>query len=186
MRTLTFQLGRLLEMPLATRDLIPSTIYRLADTQKDWKSGARDVQVRCRTNLSGDHENLIVRIAWSQETLAIDYAYSEIRDDLRKLAKTKNDEQMTELAALGIAFVLVTALLPDDRITKVVPKGERGDFYLNDSRDEMIEISGTIRRDLGKLFSEKKQQILLNKGLRRALVSVSRFSDASSRLERVK
>jgi hypothetical protein len=76
--------------------------------------------------------------------------------------------------------------LPEDRITRVVPRGDRGDFYLNGRRDEMIEIAGTVSRDLNRLFNEKKTQVLLNTSLTKALVNVSRFGMPASRLERVK
>lgn len=80
----------------------------------------------------------------------------------------------------------MTVLMPKEDITKVTVKGDRGDFYLNHRRDQMVEISGTLKQDLADRFSQKRKQILLNKTLNKAIVCVSRFMSANSRLERVK
>ena len=175
-----------MEHQLLTRDLIAPTIYRLAPRRGDWQDAYRDVEVTFRQTARGRWRALVVRMQWSLASLAQEREYWWTRQDLSKLAHTKNEEAITELAALGVAFALVMVLLPRDKITKVVPKGDRGDFYLNGTRDQMIEISGTLRGDLNRRFSEKKRQILLNRNLRRAIVNVSRFAEPASRLERVR
>ena len=182
-----FELGELLKHSrILTRDLIAPTIYRLAERRKDWKEGKRDIKVAFRESVKGQRHDLVVHVEWSLASIALDHKYPTVREDLRKLADSKNDDVITELGALGTGFLLVTVLLPKDRITRVVQKGGRGDFYLNGRRDEMIEVSGTYKGDLNKRFSQKKAQILLNKSLRKAIVNVSRFEMPASRLERVK
>lgn len=111
---------------------------------------------------------------------------SLLRGDLRKLRNAKNEEEITTLAAIGTAFALMSVLMPGEEITKVTAKGSRGDFYLNHRRDQMVEISGTVRGDLASRFSQKRTQVLLNRTLRKALVCVSRFASTAARLERVK
>jgi hypothetical protein len=90
------------------------------------------------------------------------------------------------LAAIGVAFSLVGSLLPQNKITRIVPPGGRGDYYLNGRRDEMIEVSGTLKGDLNALFRKKREQILDNPHLVRAFVCVVRFDTAEVRLEPVR
>ena len=181
-----FNLARVLEHELATTDLIAPTIYRLAEGRSDWTEGCRAFETRFRRTKRGSERTGELIITWGLGEIALDYGYGTVRDDLRKLAKAKNEDQITELAAIGTAFCMMVVLMPGERITKVTAKGDRGDFFLNGRRDEMMEISGTVRDNLDSRFSRKKRQILLNKMLRKAIVNVSRFASATSRLERVK
>jgi len=181
-----FNLARVLEHELATTDLIAPTIYRLAERRSDWTEGCRAFETRFRRTKRGSERTGELIITWGLGEIALDYGYGTVRDDLRKLAKAKNEDQITELAAIGTAFCMMVVLMPGERITKVTAKGDRGDFFLNGRRDEMMEISGTVRDNLDSRFSRKKRQILLNKMLRKAIVNVSRFASATSRLERVK
>ena len=81
----------------------------------------------------------------------------------------------------------MTIFLPEDTITRVGQLGDRGDFFLNGHRSEMIEISGTRSGPLNRRFDEKCAQILLNKSLTKAWVCVSQFSTPPRcRLERVR
>lgn len=181
-----FNLAQVLTHELATTDLIAPTIFRLAKARKQWARGERRIDVALRRNKGGSAQTRQLRILWDLGEIALDYGFAPIRDDLRKLAKAKNEEQITELAAIGAAFCLMTVLMPGERITKVTTKGDRGDFFLNGRRDEMMEVSGTVQDDLDSRFSRKKRQILYNRMLRKAIVNVSRFASATSRLERVK
>jgi len=181
-----FQLGKLLRLDAFARDLIPATIYRLAESRKAWRQGSRQIAVQFRPELKPLASERLVIVEWSYESIGVHYGYDAVREDLRKLANAKNSEQITEGAAIGTAFVLVTVLMPNDTISKVVQKGGRGDFYLNGRADEMIEISGTLQGPLDSLFNKKRTQVLLNEQLTRAIVSVTGFERPRSRLERVK
>ena len=103
---------------------------------------------------------MLVRVQWSQAKMALECGYTQVREDLSKLKDSMNENAITELAALGVSFVLVKLLLPNDRITRVVQIGGRGDFYLNGRRDQMIEISGTVRGNLNERFQTKREQVL--------------------------
>ena len=187
MNVLDFDLARLLEHPTLTlRHLICPTIFRLAATQKQWIMGEREVAVSRRPTLRGAREPVSVRFFWALRELEPPTRYNEFREELRKLKATMNVQQLTELAALGVAFGLVSVLLPDDAVTDVVQVGGRGDFELNGRQDQMIEISGVTKELIEDRFSQKKKQILLNKRLTRAIVSVTGFDPPLSRLERVK
>ena len=132
MKTRQFDLGQILgDKRITTEEFIAPTVYRLAESQKHWRLGEWDIDVRFRPSLRGKVRDTIVRISWDQGSIALDREYPGVREDLRKLRISKNESDITELAALGVAIVLVKALLPNDRITKVVPIGGRGDFYLN-------------------------------------------------------
>jgi len=169
-----------------TARFIPSIIVRLAMTQKARQWGERTVTVSFCESIDLEPETLAVTIRWNVADLDEAVGYNRFRDELRKLRNSQAEQDITELAALGIAFSLVRILLPTDEITKVVPLGGRGDYYLNGRRDEMIEMSGTLKGDLNARFFEKRAQILKNNRLIRAFVCVVRFDSAEARLERVR
>jgi hypothetical protein len=181
-----FNVAELLDHDAASSDLVAPTIYRLASSRKLWRNGERVLRVALKPTARGDRRARELRIFWDLEQIEHEYHHPQAREDLRKLANAKHEEEITTLAAIGTAFGLMSALMPKDEISRVSVTGDRGDFFLNNRRDEMVEISGTMRGDLSSRFSEKRQQVLLNETLRKAIVCVSRFVSATSRLERVK
>ena len=168
-----------------TREFIAATIFRLAAGQKKRREGQREISVRFRAATDAPAEELTVTVTWSIAELDAEDGTNRFREDLRKLRDSKDDRIITELAALGVAFCLVPVLLPDVQITRVVRTGGRGDYYLNGRRDKMIEVSGTIEGSLTRRFTEKEKQILQNKRLTKAYVSVTRFAEPASILMRV-
>lgn len=180
-------LRRLLEHPsINTEEFIAPVIFRLARTQKARAQGERGFQVRLRRTAGGAQEDVSVTICWSIRELDDALGYNRLREELRKLRDSKSPNDITELAACCVAFLLVGELLPEEKIVRIVLPGGRGDYYLNWKDDEMVEVSGTVEGNLDARFAEKTRQILKNKGLRRAFVSVTSFSEATSILERVK
>ena len=127
-----------------------------------------------------------VTFRWEIRELDAVTGAARFREELRKLRTSRNTNDITELAALGVAFCLVSRLLPGDKITRIVPLGGKGDYYLNGRRDEMIEVSGTVKGDLQARFEKKSRQILANERLTRAFVSVTRFAPGGSILGRVR
>ena len=182
-----FNLVGLLEHPkLTLRHLVAPTIFRLARTQKNWKRGSQEMSVSFRPAVKEGVRDLVVNFSWALGDLKPPERYNEFREELRKLRETMNDNQITEFAALGVAFGLITVLLPEEQVTRVVQVGGRGDYYLNHDRHEMIEISGVKKGDISARFSQKRKQILKNAELRKALVSVTGFAPPTARLERVR
>ncbi len=182
-----FDVLSFLEHPTLTlRHLIAPTILRLAETQKKWVTGTRHLAVLFRPAVGEEIHEIGVTFRWALRELEPQSRYNEYRDELRKLKRTMNEHSVTELAALGVAFGLVSVLLPKDAVTRVVPLGGRGDYYLNGRRDEMIEISGVAKGAIGGRFAAKRKQVLLNADLTRAYVSVTGFSPPESRFERVR
>lgn len=184
MSVVEFDLAGLFEHPrLSVRHLIAPAIFRLSPTRKRWTAGERDVAVTFRAGPEADAELVTVKFRWALRELEPAARYNELREELRKLANTQNENQITEGAALGVAFGLLSVLMPDEKVRKVVQIGGRGDFYLNQRLDHMIEISGVKEGTLTKRFAEKKKQILLNASLTKAFVCVVGFALPTARLE---
>ena len=187
MRNLELNLQELLpDKRIDTARFIPSTIVRLALTQKARQRGERSLKVAFRESPEEEPERLGATFRWAVADLDDAVGYNRFREELRKLRGSQANQDITELAAIGVAFSLVGCLLPTDGITRVVPVGGRGDYYLNGRRDEMIEVSGTLKGDLDARFREKRTQILKNDRLIRALVCVVAFDPPQARLERVR
>ena len=165
---------------------VAPTILRLAKDQNAQRKGQTEVEVSFRSGKDDVVQTFPMVFRWSVAGLDAEFGCSRFREELKKLRKSKNEHDITELAAYGVAFALPSALLPDDRVSRVVQVGGKGDFYLNDVRLEMIEIGGTLRGDVAGLFARKRKQILANARLTRAFVSVTRFDPLESRLERVR
>ena len=180
-------LRRLLKHPsINTEEFITPVIFRLAKTQKARAQGQRSLQVRFRRTVEGAQEDLAIGIRWSVGELDDASGYNRYREDLRKLRGSKTPNEITELAACGLAFLLVGELLPEEQIAWIAPPGGKGDYYLNWKYHEMIEVSGTVEGNLVSRFTEKKKQILSNARVNKAFVSVTCFSEATSILERVR
>jgi hypothetical protein len=79
------------------------------------------------------------------------------------------------LAAIVVAVAVMSHLEPDARFTRRASIGTGHDYYLNDRRDEMIEIAGRWEGGIPSLFEEKRQQSDQSQRLRKRWVSVSIF-----------
>lgn len=181
------ELSRLADNPeIVSRLWIAPTIFRLSANRNAWENGTRTIELSVRATPRQHARTEALTVTWSLDRLALRVQYPTLRTELSQLRSSKNEIAITEEAALGVAFLLVSEFLPFDRITRVVQVGGRGDFYLNGRRDQMIEISGTQSGSLDTLFSRKRAQILLNSKLTKAMVSVTRFESPASRLERVR
>jgi hypothetical protein len=68
---------------------------------------------------------------------------------------------------------------PGTLFTRVAAIGTRHDYYLNQRRDEMIEIAGRWEGGMPGLFDEKSEQSDLNSTLRKRWVSVTIVRETS-------
>ena len=172
-----------------TNYLVAPVIFRLARTQKQWRQGQVSLKVAKRLDLEGPVAELAVHLAWAIDALDEVFRYNpqghSFRHELRRLRHSVNERHITELAAVGVTFALVSVMLPEDRITRVAQIGERGDYYLNGRMDEMIEVSGVKEGGIDQRFEAKREQILKNRRLTRAFVSVIGFDPLIARFERV-
>ncbi len=189
MDALDFNLAQLVSLPrstLVTREFIVPVIYRLSGSRRERREGERVVRVEFLEAVAKPRLAWHVRFFWDVVEIARDFGYDQIQDDLRGLAKTRNENVLTETAALGVAFSLMSLLLPQETISRVAQIGDRGDYFLNSRRSEMIEVGGTRSGRLTTLFGEKRRQVLARKSLTKAYVSVTCFDEVASILERVR
>lgn len=93
------------------------------------------------------------------------------------LVATVPASQVSERAGLGVAAaaMAVTAGL---RIREVTLRGDKGDFWLEDSSGVprgMCEMSATTTRPIEDLYRQKRSQILENATVRESYTAVVRF-----------
>lgn len=79
----------------------------------------------------------------------------------------------TELAAVVVAVAVMSKIEPETRFTRRSGIGTGHDYYLNDTRDEMIEVAGRWEGGLPGLFEEKRDKSNRNPTLRKRWVSVT-------------
>jgi hypothetical protein len=163
-----YDLIRLFEHPLRFRSCLPSAIITFGGQDVGrcvvavaWKRSAMETSIEDELVLTWDVATLRPHFAQIDEEVAI------LRD--------RDEDQATrvELAAVVVAVALMAHLEPQSRFTRRSSTGTRHDYYLNDTRDEMIEIAGRWEGGLPSLFAEKQEQSDLNPNLRKRWVSVT-------------
>jgi hypothetical protein len=90
--------------------------------------------------------------------------------------RQKRDEDQatrTEETAIVVAVAVLAHIEPETRLTFRSRTGSGHDYYLNNSRDEMIEMAGKWKYALPSLFDEKRKQSGQNSKLRKRWVSVT-------------
>lgn len=80
-----------------------------------------------------------------------------------------------EITAVVVAIATMSHIQPESRFTGRSRTGTRHDYYLNNSRNGMIEIGGRWDAGIHGLFAEKKAQSELNPRLKKRWVSVTVF-----------
>lgn len=90
----------------------------------------------------------------------------------------EDEDQATRImrAAVVVAAAMMTVVQPETKITRRSGTGTRHDYYLNETRDEMVEVKGRSKGSLSGLFEEAKMQSEQNPSLRKRWVSVTLFS----------
>ncbi len=155
---------------MSFRFLLPATIVALgsdltgeAAIDVRWKSSAADVE----------HDDQIV-VRWN--TAVLKARFAEIEDEVANLReRDENKAERVEMAAVLIAVGLLAHIEPESRFTQRSSVGTGHDYYLNDHRDQMIEIAGRSEGGLPGLFAEKRLQSDRNPSLRKRWVSVTIF-----------
>ncbi len=100
--------------------------------------------------------------------------FAEVEEEIAIL-RERDEDQATrvELAAVVVAVAVLAHIEPKTRFTRRSSTGTRHDYYLNDTRTEMIEIAGRWESGLPGLFAEKQNQSNLNPSLLKRWVSVT-------------
>jgi hypothetical protein len=96
-----------------------------------------------------------------------------------------NDDRatQTEEAAIVVAAAVLAHVEPDTLFTRRSNTGTRHDYYLNATRDEMIEIAGRWDDAISGFFEEKRKQSDLNPNLTKRWVSVTVVERLQNRTE---
>jgi hypothetical protein len=180
-------LVQLLTMPHLTTTLwVAAAIVCLAPHQFRNPHGEALIEVRTAVQSVRSRESrMVLRVHWSLDALEA-AGYGVIRRDVAALAESHEERRVTELAAIGLAVCAIRVFLPTATIWKVAAFRDRGDFYLNGSYQEMVEVSGMSSGDLVARFRVKRRQILANRNLKRAYVNVTAFHLAQAMLRRVR
>jgi hypothetical protein len=100
--------------------------------------------------------------------------FGEIDEEIAIL-RERDEDQATrvQLASVVVAVAVMAHVEPQTRFTRRSGTGTRHDYYLNETRDEMIEVKGLWEGGLPGLFAEAQNQSNLNPGLRKRWVSVT-------------
>jgi hypothetical protein len=163
-----YDLIRLFEHPLRFRTCIPSAVVTFGSSevgrcsiQVQWRRSAREAVVENELLLSWDVAALRSHFAEIDEEIAI--------------LRERDEDQATriELAAVVVAVAVMAHIEPKTRFTRRSSTGTRHDYYLNDTRTEMIEIAGRWESGLPGLLADKQEQSNLNLSLRKRWVSVT-------------
>lgn len=161
---------RLFEHPLKFREAIPCAIVALGRQSV----GECTVEVQWRRSTSETLQTDQLLLRWNTATLKPEFA--DLEDEIAILRNRDEDRgRQTELAAVIVAVAMMAHIEPGSRFTRRSGIGTGHDYYLNETRDEMIEIAGRWEGGLPALFDEKRQQSDRNPNLRRRWVSVTIF-----------
>jgi hypothetical protein len=93
---------------------------------------------------------------------ALDIAWNTKTESLAKrMERTEQRTPIVERAAIAVAVLLISHLLPNSRI-EVLKQSERADYWLPE-RHEAVEISGTEHAsEVNRRRREKERQVLEN------------------------
>lgn len=129
----------------------------------------------CWKSHAGDDEN--------EDTLALFWSVPTLEQNIYNLSEQieiqleRDEDRATrvEIAAVVVSIAIMSHIQPESRLTGRSRTGTRHDYYLNDSRDEMIEIAGRWQAGIPGLLEEKKLQSERNPRLKDRWVSVTVF-----------
>jgi hypothetical protein len=173
-----YDLIRLFEHPLRFRTFIPSAIVTFGGQAVgrsvigvQWKHSAAATAIEDELVLSWD-------------VTVLRRNFKEIDEEIAILRERDEDRATrVELAAVVVAVAVMAHVEPGTRFTRRSSTGTRHDYYLNDSRTEMIEVAGRWEGGLPGLFAEKQAQSDLNPTLQKRWVSVTIMQSPRNRTE---
>lgn len=100
--------------------------------------------------------------------------YAEITEEIAILRERDEDQELrVELAAVVVAIAVMAHVEPGTRFMHRSSTGTRHDYYLNDTRTEMIEVAGRWEGGLPGLFKEKRDESNLNPDFQKRWVNVT-------------
>jgi hypothetical protein len=163
-----FDLLQLFDHPLSFRFFIPSAIVTFGGHARAEQS----IRVRHRSSAAAESAEGELLLSWDIDQLRP--LFSQIDDEVDNLRTRDEDRaRRTELAAVVIAVAVMSSVDPAVRFTQRSATGTGHDYYLNETRDEMIEVAGRWEGGLDDLFEEKRRQSDRSPRLRKRWVSVT-------------
>jgi hypothetical protein len=163
-----YDLINLFDHPLSLFELIPATIVTLGRDNSnhcvidvEWKRLAGEPATESKLTLKWDLDALRAR--------------NPLIDRQIETRRTRDEDQATrtEETAIVVAVAVLTHIERGTTLSFRSRTGSSHDYYLNESRDEMIEIAGKWKYALPSLFEEKRKQSNQNANLRKRWVSVT-------------
>ena len=166
-----YDLQQLFEHPLKFRWFIPSAIVLFGGQA----AGDLTIRVQWRLSAGAPEQSDDLRLRWDVATLKTEVP--PLEDEIAILLDRDEDQALRiEHTAVIVAVALMAHLQPQTRFTRRSATGTSHDYYLNETRDEMIEIAGRWDGSLPSLFEEKRLQSDNNPSLRKRWVSVTIFT----------
>jgi len=163
-----YDLIALFDHPVSLFEFIPAAIVTFGaggtnrcEIDVVWRRAAGDQEFEGR-----------LALRWDLDAIRVNTP--QIDRQLRSRLEHDDDQATrTEEAAVVVAVAVMANVEPRMRITRRSMTWTRHDYYLNGSRDEMIEVAGRWEGGLPGLFDEKRAQSDLNPKLRKRWVSVT-------------
>lgn len=166
-----YDLIRLFEHDFSFRHYIP---HAIATFGSNLDAGAYEIEVKWKLSQSDEPSTSRLKLTWDIENLRT--RYRDLDEELDTLRNRHEDKSIrVEMSAIVVAVAVMTLIEPGTRFTRLSAKGTGHDFYLNETRDEMIEIAGRSTGSLSSVFDTKREQSDKNSRLRKRWVSVTVF-----------
>jgi hypothetical protein len=163
-----YNLIRLFEHPLRFRTYIPSAIV----TFGGHAVGRSSIQVQWKQSSQEDTAEDELELSW--DVTALRSRFAEVEEEVAILRERDEDRATrVELAAVVVAVAVLAHIEPETQFTRRSSTGTGHDYYLNNTRTEMIEIAGRWDGGLPGLFADKQDQSNLNPSLLKRWVSVT-------------
>lgn len=163
-----YDLINLFDHPICLFELIPATVVTLGT------EGTNQcvIQVEWRRSASDEATNTELTLKWDLDAIR---ARNPLIDRQIQSRRERDEDQATrtEETAIVVAVAVLAHIEPETRLTFRSRTGSGHDFYLNDTREEMIEMAGKWVYGLPGLFEETRRQSNQNQTLRKRWVSVT-------------
>jgi hypothetical protein len=140
------------------------------------------IDVECKRSAGEPAATMQLTLKWDLDLLRV--RLPEIDTQVRNRREWNDDQAtQTEEAAIVVAAAVMAHLEPDTLFTRRSSTGTNHDYYLNATRDEMIEVAGLWDGGLPSLFDKKRKQSDQNAALRKRWVSVTVVQKRVNRTE---
>ena len=163
-----YDLINLFDHPICLFEFIPATIVTLGtETESQCV-----VQVEWRRSTSEQASKTELTLKWDLNAIRLRNPLIDRQIQSRR-ERDEDQATRTEETAIVVAVAVLAHIEPGTRLTYRSRTGSGHDYYLNDTREEMIEMAGELVGGLPGLFEETRKQSNQNSSLRKRWVSVT-------------